>query len=328
MSELKNRVLQLLQETDGSVSGQELSARFGVSRTAVWKVIRQLQEEGYTIEAVRSRGYRMVVEPDWITQERIRSFLRTDWAANELLILNSVDSTNNEAKRRAEDGAKHGLLVIGEQQTAGKGRRGRVWESPAGTGIFMSLLMRPDFEPSKASMLTLVMALAVHSAIERVAGIHAEIKWPNDIVSNGRKVCGILTEMSAQMDYINHIVIGIGINVHNEEFPKELSHMATSVFKESGARICRAQLIAETMNCFEYYYAAYLERMDLSLLQAQYDQCLVNRGRQVRVLDPKGSYIGMAEGISPEGELLVETENGLRRVSSGEVSVRGVYGYV
>ena len=219
-------------------------------------------------------------------------------------------------------------LVVADQQTAGKGRRGRSWESPTGTGIFMTLMLKPEINPNNASMLTLVAAMATTRAIRRVTGVPAMIKWPNDIVMNGKKVCGILTEMSAQFDYINHIVIGIGINVHNEEFPEEIKETASSLFLESGQHIHRASLIEAFLEEFEDVYAEYLKTEDMEGLQKEYDTMLVNRGRQVRVLDPKEPFEGKAMGITKKGELIVDTWESRKLVSSGEVSVRGIYGYV
>lgn len=319
----------MLREQDGFLSGQEISARFGVSRTSVWKAIRKLEEEGYVIEAVTNRGYRLVSEPDLLTEARIRRYLHTEWAGKEILIFDSIDSTNNELNRRAGEGAPHGLFAAADEQTAGKGRRGRYWASDKGDSISMSLLLRPDINPGRASMLTLVMGMAVRSALSGIGVSGAGIKWPNDIVVNGKKICGILTEMNAQIDYINHIVIGVGINVHNAEFPEEVRSTATSVFLETGEHANRAQIAAECLNAFEGYYARYLKYQDLRDLTDEYNSVLINRGRQVRVLDGKQVFTGTAEGINAGGELIVETPDGQRKlVGSGEVSVRGVYGYV
>ena len=193
----------------------------------------------------------------------------------------------------------------------------------------MTLMIKPDINPNNASMLTLVAALAVAKAITSVTGEEALIKWPNDIVINGKKVCGILTEMNAQFDYINHIVVGIGINVHNESFPEEISQMASSLMIEAGGkRFHRAQIIAETMSYFEQYYDTFLKTQDLSALVREYDELLVNRNKSVRVLDPKAPFDGKAMGITHKGELIVDTWESRKLVSSGEVSVRGIYGYV
>lgn len=326
---MKEEILRLLRSADGYISGQELCNRFGVSRTAVWKAINQLKEAGYEIEAQQNKGYRLMAAPDLMTEAEIKSLMHTDWVAKEVLYFDTIDSTNIKAQELAENGYPSGTLVVADKQESGKGRRGRSWVSPSGTGIFMTLMIKPDINPNNASMLTLVAALAVAKAITSVTGEEALIKWPNDIVINGKKVCGILTEMNAQFDYINHIVVGIGINVHNESFPEEISQMASSLMIEAGGkRFHRAQIIAETMSYFEQYYDTFLKTQDLSALVREYDELLVNRNKSVRVLDPKEPFDGKAMGITPKGELIVDTWESRKLVSSGEVSVRGIYGYV
>lgn len=326
---MKEEILRLLRSADGYISGQELCNRFGVSRTAVWKAINQLKEAGYEIEAQQNKGYRLKAAPDLMTEAEIKSLMHTEWVAKEVLYFDTIDSTNTKAQELAEKGYPSGTLVVADKQESGKGRRGRSWVSPSGTGIFMTLMIKPDINPNNASMLTLVAALAVAKAITSVTGEEAMIKWPNDIVVNGKKVCGILTEMNAQFDYINHIVVGIGINVHNESFPEEISQMASSLMIEAeGKRFHRAQIIAETMSYFEQYYDTFLKTQDLSALVREYDKLLVNRNKSVRVLDPKEPFDGKAMGITPKGELIVDTWESRKLVSSGEVSVRGIYGYV
>ncbi|RGK42275.1 biotin--[acetyl-CoA-carboxylase] ligase [Agathobacter rectalis] len=326
---MKEEILRLLRSADGYISGQELCNRFGVSRTAVWKAINQLKEAGYEIEAQQNKGYKLMAAPDLMTEAEIKSLMHTEWVAKEVLYFDTIDSTNTKAQELAEKGYPSGTLVVADKQESGKGRRGRSWVSPSGTGIFMTLMIKPDINPNNASMLTLVAALAVAKAITSVTGEEALIKWPNDIVINGKKVCGILTEMNAQFDYINHIVVGIGINVHNESFPEEISQMASSLMIEAGGkRFHRAQIIAETMSYFEQYYDTFLKTQDLSALVREYDELLVNRNKSVRVLDPKEPFDGKAMGITPKGELIVDTWESRKLVSSGEVSVRGIYGYV
>lgn len=326
---MKEEILRLLRSADGYISGQELCNRFGVSRTAVWKAINQLKEAGYEIEAQQNKGYRLMAAPDLMTEAEIKSLMHTDWVAKEVLYFDTIDSTNIKAQELAEKGYPSGTLVVADKQESGKGRRGRSWVSPSGTGIFMTLMIKPDINPNNASMLTLVAALAVAKAITSVTGEEALIKWPNDIVVNSKKVCGILTEMNAQFDYINHIVVGIGINVHNESFPEEISQMASSLMIEAGGkRFHRAQIIAETMSYFEQYYDTFLKTQDLSALVREYDELLVNRNKSVRVLDPNEPFDGKAMGITPKGELIVDTWESRKLVSSGEVSVRGIYGYV
>ena len=262
----------------------------------------------------------------------------------------SIDSTNAQAAKEAKNGAKHGTLFVADMQTAGRGRRGRAWDSPAGSNIYFSLLLRPELVPDKASMLTLVMALAVAEGIERTTdrmaeavcgedsgaesdahtiSLHPQIKWPNDIVVNGKKVCGILTEMNLQSGKIDSVIIGVGINVHKQEFAPELVDKATCLDAECGQKISRSQLRAEIIEAFEEYYAAFMKQGDLSGLRENYQERLVNLGREVRVLDPQGEYMGIATGITDTGELCVQLPDGsIRQVYAGEVSVRGIYGYV
>ncbi len=334
---MKTEILQMLRETgDGSyVSGQELCRQLGVSRTAVWKAISQLRAQGYGIEAVQNRGYRLNSVPDILSGSEIESWLHTQWLGRPICYLDEVDSTNTQAKRIAEEtgSESHGTVVVAGKQTSGRGRRGRNWSSPHGTGIFFTILLKPDIEISNAPMLTLVKALAVARGIRELTGLDAMIKWPNDIVVNGKKVVGILTELSAQIDYINHIVVGTGINVHQEEFPEEIAKTATSLdleLRQEGRdiEIQRAKLLAAVLGQFEEYYGIFLKTQDLSALAEEYNSLLANCGRKVRVLDPKGEYEGQAIGIDSRGELLVEREGGIVKVSSGEVSVRGIYGYV
>lgn len=325
---MKAEILTILKETDGYVSGQELCEKFGVSRTAVWKAMNQLKKEGYQIESVQNRGYRLVKTPDILSKNELVSIRKTEWIGNEIYYYDVTDSTNTRAKNLGEGDAPHGTLVVADKQESGKGRRGRSFSSPAGTGIFTTLLLKPDIRPENASMLTLVAAMAVAKGIERVGGITPQIKWPNDIILHGKKVCGILTEMSAQFDYVNYIVVGIGINVQNEKFDEDIADKATSIFLETGKRVNRAVLIEAVMEAFEHYYALYLETEDLSKIEKEYNAYLVNRNEKVRVLDPKGEYEGKAMGITKRGELIVDTWEARRLVSAGEVSVRGVYGYV
>ena len=319
----------MLRQSDGYLSGQQLCDHFQVSRTAVWKAINQLKEEGYEIEAVRNKGYRIVDIPDRITADAIKSCLETKWMAKNLEYYDEIDSTNNRAKALGEAGGADGTLFVAETQTAGKGRRGRCWQSPAGSSISMSILLRPKMNPSDAPMLTLVMAYASTIALREKTGLDIGIKWPNDLVVNGKKISGILTEMSAEIDYINHVVIGIGINVNQDTFPDDIKETASSLKMELGKRIKRSGLIAAVMKNFEKYYEIFQETEDLSGLQELYNSMLVNRDQEVKVLEPGNEYKAHAIGINQTGELIVRTPDGKEKeIYAGEVSVRGVYGYV
>lgn len=326
---MKEKILEYLREAEGYVSGQELCEKLGVSRTAVWKHIKALEGEGYQIDGVKNRGYCLIETPDTINAREIHGYLRTKWLGHSLHIQESVDSTNNWAKRLAEDGAPQGTVVIANEQTAGKGRRGRKWVTPKGAAAAFSILLRPDMPPERASMLTLVKGLSVAQAISSLYGLEAKIKWPNDVIVSDKKICGILTEMSAQVDYINYIVIGTGINTNLKEFPEEIRDKATSLLIETGEKAMRAELIGAVLERFEGNYEVFSKTWDLEGLLEAYNDVLVNLDREVRVLEPKNEYTGIARGINAMGELLVEREDGqITRVYAGEVSVRGLYGYV
>lgn len=326
---MKEKLLRMLSEAEGYVSGQRLCEELNVSRTAVWKNINRLKEEGYVIEAVQNRGYCLKERPDVINAQEIKSRLHTKYWGQETMFFEEVDSTNNVAKKMAEEGAPHGRLVIAENQNAGKGRRGRTWSSPEGTGIWMTFILRPQISPQAASMLTLVAAMAVRKAIYLETGLETVIKWPNDIVAGGKKICGILTEMSAELEWINYVVVGVGINANIRKFPDEISDKATSLILETGRMVDRSRMVSAYGNAFEEYYNRFLETGNLALLKDEYNSSLANFHNQVRVLDTAGEFVGISKGINDVGELVVTDDEGTERiVRSGEVSVRGIYGYV
>ena len=254
--------------------------------------------------------------------------LETAWAGKTCLCFDSMESTQNYGKELGKKEPVHGTLILAEEQTAGRGRRGRSWQSEKGANIAMSLCLEPKLRTEHAVGLTLVMALAVAEGIKKVTGREPQIKWPNDIVLNGRKICGILTEMCFKDGgYI--VVIGVGINVNNTGFPEDIKGTASSLKLETGAEISREALIASVMECFENYYEIYEQTEDLALLKEQYESMLANKNREVNVLDPKEPYKGTAKGINSAGNLIVVCEDGTEKeVYSGEVSVRGIYGYV
>lgn len=326
---MKTKVLSLLRTSRDYISGQELCEQFGVSRTAVWKVINQLKEDGYEIDAVTNKGYKLKSYPDILNKYEIESRLQTKWAGREVVFFKEIGSTNVEAKVLAEKGFGHGTLVAADYQTGGKGRRGRSWHSPKGSTIAMSLILKPDLETEHASMLTLIQAMAVAKAIEEICGLETQIKWPNDILVNEKKVCGILTEMNLEMMEISSIIIGTGINVNQESFPGDISEIATSLKIEKKRTQSRADLIERICELFEEYFELFMETKNLTGFLEEYNAHLVSRGRMVKVLDPNGEFTGEALGINDLGELLVKKEDGeVINVYAGEVSVRGIYGYV
>lgn len=325
---MKAEILAYLRASDGYLSGQELCKHFNVTRSAVWKAIHQLQKEGYEIEAVQNKGYRLVSGTVYGEAE-IRSRIHTKWAGAELKYFASTTSTNLLAKQAGEEGGKHGTLFVADEQTAGRGRRGRVWESPKGANIYFTILLKPQLDPNKASMLTLVMAHSVAKAVGRITDMTPGIKWPNDILLEGKKICGILTEMSAEKDYIHYVVCGVGINVQKQDFPEEIREKAGTIEELAKKSISKAHLLQLIMEEFEKDYELFMTTENLALLQESYDAMLVNKDAEVKILDPKGEWTGIARGINEEGELLVETVDGETvAVYAGEVSVRGANGYV
>ena len=355
--DIKTSILRMIRQSSGYVSGQSLCEALGVSRTAVWKYVNQLKEEGYEFDAVSNKGYRIVKYPDIITREEIESMLPEGLAVTNVVYYHETDSTNTRAKQAAEDGEKSGTLFITECQTGGRGRRGRTWESPAGSGIWMSLLLRPEIKPFDASMLTIVAAMGMKDAIEEIigagdgagdediagnsdgygagdedgagqGGIHCKIKWPNDIVLGDRKICGMLTEMSAETDWINYVVIGIGVNVNTTEFDDSIKDTASSILLQTGSSVKRSDVVVSFARHFSRYYDEFLKECNLSGLADDYNKALINVGRDVKIVERDGSFVAKAVGIDETGSLIVEKDGDTKRIVAGEVSVRGLYGYV
>lgn len=325
---MKEKILELLKASSDYVSGQDICNQLGVSRTAVWKNMNALKQDGYEIDSVTNKGYRLISEPDILNEMRIREYLHTKWMGKKIIYLPVTDSTNTQAKKLGEEGAEHGTLVVTQCQTAGKGRRGRSWESPAGN-VYFTFLLRPEVRVSRASMITLVSALAMANAIEMVTKLKTQIKWPNDVVANGKKLCGILTESSTDLEYINYAVVGIGVNVNQTSFPEDIADKASSLLLELGHSVNRGQVLGEFLNQFEKYYEIFEKTEDMSGLIDAYNEKLVNCGREVKIIEKDRERILKALGIDNDGGLVVENSEGEREsIISGEVSVRGIYGYV
>jgi len=246
----------------------------------------------------------------------------------KIIYLDEIDSTNREARRLGDAGAAEGMVVVADRQTGGKGRLGRTWFSPAGTGIWMSILLRPNLPPEKVSGITLMAALSVCRAIQSETGLNTQIKWPNDLVIDGKKVCGILTESVTSESQLKYVVLGIGVNVNQTEFPEGLPY-AWSLRMTAGRELDRERLIEGCLNCLKEDYERYVRSGDFRELRQKYEAHLVNLNQSVRVLSPAGEWTGVAKGITDGGDLNVLNDQGeLIAVNSGEVSVRGVYGYI
>lgn len=260
-----------------------------------------------------------------MTKESIFAGMETKWAGCEIVYYDETDSTNKQARMLAREGAAHGTLVIADRQSAGRGRRGRSWISPAGEGVFMSLIVRPDAPPSEVAKLSLTLALAVSRAIERETGLDARIKWPNDIVIGGRKVCGLLLEMDATAQKVESIVAGVGINVHQTAFDEEIENTASSLDLLLGKRVSRSAIVRAFLTEFERA----MTLADEEMMDA-YRERSATIGQRVQVIGLSSSYTGMATGITESGTLLVAQDDGgeAREVLAADVSVRGIMGYV
>lgn len=333
---MKKEILQILRENrDTFVSGQTLCETFGVSRQAVWKNMAALKECGYEIESVPKKGYRLLAEPDTLNAPDILSRLPENGICKKVECFERIDSTNTKAKQLAEQGEPEGTLIITQEQFAGRGRRGREWKAEKGSGIWMTLLLRPRIRPEKVTGVTLLAAMAVSKGIEEVTAVRPMIKWPNDIVMGKRKVCGILTEMSAELSSIHYLVVGIGINVNNREFPEEISQIASSVYLETGKKVNRNELAAAVIKHFGKYYELFMKEQDLSCVVEEYNAMLANKDKEVKIYygmqetaEESSIDTGVARGIDKEGSLIVEIDGKEKKIVSGEVSVRGLYGYV
>ncbi|MEG0615664.1 MAG: biotin--[acetyl-CoA-carboxylase] ligase [Oscillospiraceae bacterium] len=319
---VKSQVVTFLEENRGEfISGGKISKALSVSRNAVWKVIKALEIEGYPISAVKNRGYCLSEKSDILSEESIKPFLKTEILGGDISVFKAVDSTNNSAKIAAQNGAKEGAVVLSESQSAGKGRLGRNFFSPVGTGIFMSIVLRPKFSAENATLITSCAAVAVARAIENLTGLDVKIKWVNDIFIGGKKVCGILTEAGVNFEggTLDYAVLGIGINVLTAEFPEELRDVATSILLENGAPISRSRLAAEILNVFEPLY--------INLLDKKFMEEYVSRsnliGKELTVFCGESSYKAVAIGIDGDARLIVRNNGGEEiALSSGEVSVR------
>ena len=325
---LKSKIIKSLINSK-NINGSQLAEELGVSRSAIWKVIGELRKDGFQINSRTNRGYSLESHPDLLTVELVDAYLQTQW---DLLVFGSLDSTNNEAKRRADLGLKDRSCLISDEQTGGKGRLGRSFVSRKGLGLYMSLFLRPAALASELSFVTSLAAVAVNRSLSKVAGVSGNIKWPNDIVLNNKELCGILTELSVEGESggVQYLVCGIGINIsyQDSDFPQEIREISTSLAME-GADAARAKLAAHILDEFSKFYSGGRFITDFDELRKEYARECITLGREVKVTGSFGSNIGRAVGLDDDFGLIVELKNGEQiTVRSGEVSVRGLYGYV
>ncbi|OXS61162.1 biotin--[acetyl-CoA-carboxylase] ligase [Cohnella sp. CIP 111063] len=323
----KANLLSLLEEREGQyVSGEEISRALNVSRTAVWKQVRKLEADGYRIEAVPRLGYRLTAKPSRLTLQELLPKLRTTSFGRRLTLLDVTDSTQNELRKLAEQGAAEGTLVIAEQQTSGRGRMGRSWVSPFGKGIWMSLLLRPPVPLPLTPQLTLLAAVALSRAIsQQLPELDIGIKWPNDLLVGGKKISGILLESAAEDERLNYVVVGLGVSANLEagDYPEELLDKAVSLKMASGETVNRSALIASVLEQFEQLYKLYLEQ-GFAPIRTLWEARSVTLGKRTELYTPQGKVVGVPLGLDEMGGLRVELEDGsLHTVYSAEVGASG-----
>ena len=324
---MRDKVIKAILDSGKEfVSGEELSKELGISRTAVWKHINALKEEGYSIESVNKKGYRLLDSPnDLLNPQNIYHNLQTDIIGQNIIHFNTLESTNDYLKQVGND-VVEGTVAISEEQTKGKGRLGRVWESKVGDGIWMSIILKPDIMPYKAPFITLIAGASVVKALNNL-GVNAQIKWPNDIIINNKKICGILTELSAEIERINYVVLGIGMNVKNEDFDSELKNKATSLHKE-GYELHRVDIVKEIFYQFELLYKKYLDNDKEEVLNICRDYSAI-LNKEIYIIRNDEKELVKCIDVNEGGNLLVKNSSGqVKEIISGEVSIRGVKGYV
>lgn len=314
----------MLRGREGYLSGAEMSRVLGVSRSAIWKQIRSLRREGYTIESKPTSGYRLKAVPSHLTTWELQAGLQTAIFGKTVHTFMYVDSTNDAAFRLALGGAEEGEVVVAEAQTKGKGRMGRRWESPPGVNIYSSLILRPKMPPSRIPLITLMAAVACAEAIEQVTALLPIIKWPNDLLIEGKKAGGILTEADMEMDLINFVIVGIGINVNmpRSSFPQTIEDVATSLREELGHEVSRIALIHAMMTRLEFWYTK-LTGGEEAELRDRWEGLTQVKGQKVEAQFMDSVVTGEALGIDDDGALLVQENGGrVKRVVAGDVTFK------
>jgi BirA family biotin operon repressor/biotin-[acetyl-CoA-carboxylase] ligase len=315
-------LLTLLSENATIViSGTRIAREIGVSRSMVWLWVEQLRKLGVQVKGQRSRGYFLEKVPDILTPDLLRKRLKGNLFGKRVLHFFKTDSTNRVAMELGFAGEPEGTVVMAEEQTAGRGRAGRIWHSERGAGLYFTVLLRPRLSPAQAPLLTMLAGVSAHSAIQALTGLVPELKWPNDLLLEGRKVGGILTEMHAEPNAVRFVIVGIGINVNQEKFPAEISAIATSLRKESGRMTYRLELLVRLLAQFESDYNRFLHDGPSFVVDRFQSVSSFAQGRRVRVDTSVESYVGTTAGLSPEGLLLVARDNGpLMTIIAGDVT--------
>lgn len=316
------QILSALRAAETGVSGADLSQRLGISRAAIWARIEELRSLGYDISASPHQGYRLVNTPDTLHADDLLSRVAgVAVVGRDIRVFQETNSTNDVVEKLARDGVDEGAVVFAESQTRGRGRLGRKWISPPAKGLWFSVLLRPDLRPQSATQLTIIAATALARSLRKITGLTPEIKWPNDILLRGRKVVGILTELSAELDHVKYVILGIGVDVNQTaaEFPPELRKLATSLRIEAGHPLSRPELAAAILRELDADYAR-LGAGQFEAVAAEWVDNCATLGRSVTIHLGTRSIQGRAEALDADGALLVRTQHGrLERIIGGDV---------
>lgn len=319
---MDEQILNLLRERSPNfVSGEEMSRQLGVTRTAIWKRVGTLRHSGYTIEASRRLGYRLLRSPDLLSPAEVKPFLRTEWIGKTIHYFRTVDSTNTQAYQLALRGAGEGEIVLAESQEKGKGRLGRHWFSPPFRNLYLSVILRPKIPPQQAPLITLMAAVATAEAIERTSGLRPMMKWPNDLLTKGRKLAGLLNEIHSETDRVHFVILGIGVNLNTDErtFSKEIREFATSLKRETGKTVSRKVFLQHLLQALEKWYDVFNREGGFSILEAWRNWAHIE-GKQVKITSFGESLTGKAVDVNSDGALILETANGQRkRIVAGDV---------
>ncbi|MDP8298897.1 MAG: biotin--[acetyl-CoA-carboxylase] ligase [Candidatus Tantalella remota] len=317
--DIKKEILGFFRDTEGGfVSGEDISDALGFSRAGVWKHISKLRKDGYVIEAVPHHGYRLSSSPDKLYGYEISAGLDTGTMGRKAIYhYETIPTTNDKAYELAEKGSEEGTIIIAETQTKGKGRMGRTWTSPKGQGIYMSMILRPDVETDEIPAITLVAAAAVIAAVKKTSGLEPGTKWPNDVMIEGKKLCGILTEIKAQPDKVDFLILGIGINVNTPAGKLPLE--GTALKEKCGRRLSRLELIRQILREFEKRYDI-LQKKGFAALRDECKKVSLVLKKEIRVEEHHKTIKGVAVDIDEKGVLIVKTaKDGLKRIFSGDV---------
>jgi BirA family biotin operon repressor/biotin-[acetyl-CoA-carboxylase] ligase len=325
MKMMDEEILQLLRDHSSEfLSGEEISRRLKVSRTAVWKGMNRLRMQGYEIKASTRSGYRLIQSPDLLTPSEIKPILKTKWMGKTVHYFHSLDSTNSKAYQLALNGVEEGEVIIAESQEKGRGRMGRQWFSPPFLNLYLSVILRPKIPPHQAPLITLMAAVATADAIQKFSGLVPLIKWPNDILLRERKVAGLLNEIHSEMDRIHFVILGIGVNLNIDEkmFSKEIRTVATSLKIEMGRTVSRKAFLQFLLLELEGWYSILLEGGSDPILKAWRERARI-KGRRVKVTSFGETLAGVAIDLDSDGALILGTEDGRRkRVVAGDVQYK------